>query len=266
MTSRVVPAWGDTMAADRPAKLLRILDFPTFTGPAMATTGPSRNRSPRRWSSSSAPISPCSSRAISSAGATRSCGTSPSSGKSMIASTSASAAISRVRHSSARSPNRPAKLPERLAPLGLGLRADQIGEALDPGEVELAVLEGAAREFAGLRRPKPGQPAEHRHHAPQPPRARHGGGIRPCPRRFRCSGPGNHSTSASSIGSRAIGPGSRSRASIASRGAGILRASAISASPARGPLTRTTAIAAGSRPDDSAKMVDGSMEFHARRE
>ena len=43
---------------------------------------------------------------------------------------------------------------QRLAPLLVGLGRDQIGDALGFGEVELAVLEGAAGEFAGL-----GQPA-----------------------------------------------------------------------------------------------------------
>ena len=44
---------------------------------------------------------------------------------------------------------------QRQTPLLLGFGRDQIGDALGLGEVELAVLEGAARELAGL-----GQPAE----------------------------------------------------------------------------------------------------------
>ena len=45
------------------------------------------------------------------------------------------------------------------------------------------------------------------------------------------------------------------RASAAWRGAGILPARIFSAAPARGPEMRTTAIAAGRRPEERAKMV-----------
>ena len=55
-----------------------------------------------------------------------------------------------------------AHLLERLPALRLGLGADQVGERLDLGEVELAVLEGAARELAGLRHPQARDPAERR--------------------------------------------------------------------------------------------------------
>ena len=50
-------------------------------------------------------------------------------------------------------------------------------------------------------------------------------------------------------------PGSRTRASMASRGFGRRPTSAASAAPACGPDMRTTAIAAGGRPEESAKMV-----------
>ena len=43
-------------------------------------------------------------------------------------------------------------LPQRLASLRLGLGGDEIGETFDLGQVELAVVEGAAREGAGLGR------------------------------------------------------------------------------------------------------------------
>ena len=64
-------------------------------------------------------------------------------------------------------PQLPLQLAQGLAPLGLGLGVDQIGEALGRGQVELPVLEGAAGEFAGLGRPQPRAPAqgvEHRRH------------------------------------------------------------------------------------------------------
>ncbi len=45
---------------------------------------------------------------------------------------------------------RAAQLAQRLATLGLGLGVDQVGNALGLGQVQLAVLEGAARELARL--------------------------------------------------------------------------------------------------------------------
>ena len=47
---------------------------------------------------------------------------------------------------------RAAALAERLAALALGFGVHEVGEALGFGQVELAVLEGAAGEFAGLGR------------------------------------------------------------------------------------------------------------------
>ena len=64
-------------------------------------------------------------------------------------------------------------------------------------------------------------------------------------------GPGNQSTSASSSSA----PSWRRRRSAARRGSGSLPPSAVIASAARGPETRTTAIAAGGRPEERAKMV-----------
>ena len=55
MASRVVPARAETMAAARPANILRILDFPALGGPTSATRKPSRRRRP--VSSDSAPDS-----------------------------------------------------------------------------------------------------------------------------------------------------------------------------------------------------------------
>ena len=48
---------------------------------------------------------------------------------------------------------RPFGLAQGLAPLCRGLGVDQVGQALDAGEVELAVLEGATGELAWLRQP-----------------------------------------------------------------------------------------------------------------
>ena len=66
------------------------------------------------------------------------------------------------------------------------------------------------------------------------------------------AGPGNHNTTASSIGRW---PTSLSSARVAIRGDGIFPTSAVTTFPACGPETRTMAIALGGRPDDSAKMV-----------
>ncbi len=44
------------------------------------------------------------------------------------------------------------ELPQRLAPLHLGLGINEICETFDLGEIELAVLKTAPREFAGLGR------------------------------------------------------------------------------------------------------------------
>ena len=45
MMSRVVPACGDTIATSRRASWFISVDLPTFGGPAIATTSPSRSRS-----------------------------------------------------------------------------------------------------------------------------------------------------------------------------------------------------------------------------
>ena len=50
ITSRVVPASSDTMAASRRASAFSRDDLPAFGGPAMTTRKPSRRRSPRRSS------------------------------------------------------------------------------------------------------------------------------------------------------------------------------------------------------------------------
>ena len=83
------------------------VDLPAFGGPAMATTKPSRRRSPRPDLASAPAISSRNSFATRSAGTTSSSGTSASSEKSIRASTSASADMIFSRHASARSPIRP---------------------------------------------------------------------------------------------------------------------------------------------------------------
>src|SRR3954467_9198412 len=72
-------------------------------------------------------------------------------------------------------------------------------------------------------------------------------------------GPGNHNAKPSSI--RSPVAGSRTRASEARRATGTRPISVSSATPARGPEIRTTATAAGGRPDESAKMVSRSPDM-----
>ncbi len=57
---------------------------------------------------------------------------------------------------------RAAHLVQRLAPLCLGLRIDEIGKALDLGQIQLAVVKGAAGELAGFSETAPRLPARAR--------------------------------------------------------------------------------------------------------
>ena len=98
MTSRVVPAVSDTMAASRRASRLSSEDLPALGGPMMAMCRPSRRRSPRR-SSRWAAISACSRVMPAWTSSAMPAGRS-SSGKSMAASRWASVRRPSVRQSS----------------------------------------------------------------------------------------------------------------------------------------------------------------------
>ena len=175
----------------------------------------------------------------------------------MRASTSASAWISRCRQASARSPSRPFIWRNACRRWPSRLRRHQVGEAFDRGQIELAVLEGAAGEFAGLGRAQALDRAErgqrrrdHRAAAVQLQLGHVLAGLalrRRKPQRQRL------------VDDLFAFAGSRTRPSAAWRGAGILPVSAFSAAPARGPEMRTTAIAAGARPEERAKMVSRSI-------
>ena len=82
----------------------------------------------------------------------------------MPASTSASASMARCRHALGAVAEQPAQLLERLPALRIGVGIDQVGQRLDLGEVELAVLERAAGELAGLRQPQSFHPPERGQH------------------------------------------------------------------------------------------------------
>ena len=189
--SRVVPGMAEVIAASRPTNALRRLDFPAFGGPAMTTRTPSLSRS---------------------AG-----GRASQDGRSRRASASSRAReIGReaARHRPRRKnrapprPGRPARAiracqaatcrlsappasasAARRCDFGLGL--EQVGQPLGLGEVDPAVLEGAAGELAGLGR----RAALRSGRAPpaprRPPRGRHGDAARRHPRRSRWPGPGS---------------------------------------------------------------------------
>ena len=111
-------------------------------------------------------------------------------------------------------------LAERLPALALRLRRHQVGEAFHRGEIELAVLEGAAGELAGLGRAQALDASRARPAPRRSPRGRRATAARPRPRRSRYAARETTATSASSMMSPLAG--SRMRASAAWRGAGIL--------------------------------------------
>ena len=106
ITSRVVPAISDVMAASRPASAFRSVDLPAFGAPMIATSKPSRIRSAARPPCTSCRRSACTARPRARTSGATSTGTS-SSAKSMVASINAAARINFSRHSSALRPIAP---------------------------------------------------------------------------------------------------------------------------------------------------------------
>ena len=106
ITSRVVPANSDVIAASLPARALRSVDFPAFGRPTIATSKPSRIRSANATldnSEARSPLTPAINAMTSGATST---GTS-SSTKSMVASNSAAARTISARQRSANCPTAP---------------------------------------------------------------------------------------------------------------------------------------------------------------
>ena len=133
------------------------------------------------------------------------------------------------------------ELAQGLAALRLGLGRDQIGDRFGLGQIELAVQKGAAGEFAGLGEAQP--------HARQRRDHRRDDRAAAMDVKFGDILAGNaarrrETTARARHRCRSPLSGSRSRTWRARRGGGRLPASAASASPARGPVTRTIAIAA----------------------
>ena len=127
------------------------------------------------------------------------------------------------------------------------------------GEVELAVLEGAAGELAGLGQAAEAQLADRLQRRRRPRRARHAGAARPWSRRSRCwaprtTRPGRGRSPRRSAGrGRCAPPCAAARAAPGRAPSGRARRRArsvrkISASVARGPLSRMTESAPGMRP------------------
>ena len=206
----------------------------------------------RPCAASTSVISPSSALIFSSAGAINSAGTSPSSEKSMPASISAGR-LDDLRAPVARAvAEQTFQLTQRLAALPIGVGVDEIVETFGLGEIELAVLERAARELAGSAGTRHFQSPTAPRRATRAPRVRHGRETRRRPRRSRWP---VRETRAPPHRRSAGRSASRSSTRVAIRGAGIFPASCLSAAPDCGPDTRTMAIALGGRPDDRAKMV-----------
>ena len=96
--------------------------------------------------------------------ASRSSGTSPSSEKSRLASSIASACSTLLAPALGGIAEAPFELQHGLPALRLGLGIDEIGETLDPAEVHPPVEKGPAGELAGLGRPAIGDGAKRPQH------------------------------------------------------------------------------------------------------
>ena len=152
MTLRVVPAISETMAASRRARTLSSEDLPALGGPMMAIDRPPRRRSPRAVVEMGRDLG----LELRDAGAHL---VGNARWQVLIGEIDRRLEMRHARKPRVRQPRRgdAARHPSAAVPAALlvGLRRDQVGDRLGLGKVELAVLEGAARELAGL-----GQPAE----------------------------------------------------------------------------------------------------------
>ena len=260
--SRVVPGMSVTIARSCPAIALRRLDFPAFGGPATTTRTPSRSGSIRGR------VEPA--RRV----------------LALVRRNRRTAPHRRRRHPPRRIVDRRFRLaptgqqpscqsldlraaarlrpaPARARALALRSRPRSGRRALRPRSGRSGHSRGAAGEFARLGQPQPVDCGQARQAGHRPPRGRHGIEI---PRIFagrRWPAPSKRRTSASSS-SRAV------RGSRSSRSAGLARCrqaapqSLRAASMRAGPLTRMTAIAAGGRPLDKAKMVSAHAALSRR--
>src|SRR6187401_2052474 len=144
MTSRVVPAYGDTIAASRRAKRLSRLDLPAFGGPRFANL---LRELPRNME----------------------CGRNEIVRHVLVG--KVDAGLDQCERFDQPGPpgvrttaERSGELAHRLRALRLGLGEHQVGEPLDGGEIEPPIGERTERELASLRGPKAGQLAERGEH------------------------------------------------------------------------------------------------------
>ena len=249
MTSRVVPAIGAVIAASCSINTLKRVLLPEFGGPARTTRKPSRKASARgRVSQSASSLRSVSSLAAKSGGRLA---TSFSSAKSSTASSAAELSSKRVLQPSTSPENAPPAIAMAL------LRCNSVS-----AESRSASPSASARSILPWTKARRvNSPEVARRNSGSAARAASTAAITARPP-WQCSsaisspvavaGPGSHSASARSITSP---PAPRSITAAARRGAGSFPASASKASPARGPLIRITAIAAGGAPLERAKIV-----------
>jgi hypothetical protein len=136
ITSRVVPAISEVIAASRPASWFRSVDLPAFGArrrwQLRTHRGCARRPQPRPLRGRDRPSAR---RSAPSTSGETSTGTS-SSAKSIVASSRAPARIRSRRHPSTFCPTEPGQHPHRLPPLRLGLGVDQVGQAFDLRQVQ----------------------------------------------------------------------------------------------------------------------------------
>ena len=250
MTSRVVPASSDTIATSRLASAFSSDDLPALGGPAMTMRKPSRRRSPRwsaRW------------RAIDGAQAVDDgAGLDRDVGRHVAFVGEVEPGLDqRLRAEQLRAPafvelpQRAFRLRQRLTPLRLGLGIDQIGQTFDLGEIELAVLERAAGELAGLGKPHAGEGEQRIEHG-----ADHGAAAMQLQLGHVLAGEARRRREPQHEAAVELrGRGGPMSRKAAWRGGGTPPHKASSASRVPGPDTRITATAASPGPLASATMV-----------
>ena len=249
ITSRVVPAISDVIAASRPASAFKSVDFPAFGAPMIATSNPSRMRSAIRLPSISRPMSPRTPDNRATTSGPTSTGTS-SSAKSIVTSKSDAARIRSRRQRSASPP----RAPENI--LCAWRRCASVSASISAPSPSTWVR--SIRSFIRARRVNsPGSAIRVSRKLARCPRTAPTIAGLPC----RCSSataspvndaPGsNHKTNP-----RSTRPPSILRSlSTARRGSGASTPKAASAAFAPGPDIRTTATPARPLAEVSAKIV-----------
>ena len=262
--SRVVPGMAETIDTSRRASAFISVDLPTLGGPAMTTVKPSRSRSPAEAPASAARIR---ARRLGDDRARRverqRVGVLDV-GKVDLRLDIAIASSERGADRLGVAAQRAAGDAQRLAPLRLGLGVDEVGEALDLGQIELAVLERAPGEFARLGRTQAGQARERGDDAGD--RRAAAGHLQ-----LRHLLAGEAARRDEADDQRAVerlaagGIAQHSPASRRGRGTPCPAPAPPAPPRKRGPETRTTAIAARPAPEAGAKIVSRERERKGAR-